>query len=284
MNDKADFSKIIKKLRKSAGLSQIDLSKIINKDQATVSRIEKGTQIPNLETIFNLADFFGINAQDLLIGEINFWAIAEKFGSTLEIDSRYLSNKNSVLREVIPLMKFIVKSRGAESLHKFLDSFGLKDLVYMSPNDYISSFIYFDLMAGAIDQELFNKKDYRELIRMTESAEYHDQFFNIYKSHLDPFDIIKTYSLNGPAYGGSLISAISSEKENAMTISFKIREELKDIDYSKNGLSDLLIALKEHQVESLPQYFCRRSILVKSKKVKPQNFSNGFDFKLIRAA
>ena len=56
----------IKELRKKKGVTQIQLCKIINVAQPTLSGYETGNFQPENETLFKLADFFGVTVDYLL--------------------------------------------------------------------------------------------------------------------------------------------------------------------------------------------------------------------------
>lgn len=56
-------------LRKARGLSQVRLSEILNVGTGTIGGYENGSRIPRKETLYALADFFGVTPEYLLYGE-----------------------------------------------------------------------------------------------------------------------------------------------------------------------------------------------------------------------
>jgi len=62
----ASFASRLKELRKEFGLTQLDLSKIINIGKSTVSMYESGKRKPELETLEAIADYFNVNMEYLL--------------------------------------------------------------------------------------------------------------------------------------------------------------------------------------------------------------------------
>ncbi len=56
----------IYKLRKEKGLTQIELAKILNLDQTTVSKWENEKAVPDTTTLINLAEFFDVSTDYLL--------------------------------------------------------------------------------------------------------------------------------------------------------------------------------------------------------------------------
>ena len=61
----------IKKIRKSKGLSQIQLSKISKVAQSSISEYETGGVEPNLRTLIRLAKALGVSVESILYGEIH---------------------------------------------------------------------------------------------------------------------------------------------------------------------------------------------------------------------
>ena len=55
-----------KDLRKSKGLSQAELARIINVDQTAVSKWELGKSFPDMEIAIRVADYFGVSVDYLL--------------------------------------------------------------------------------------------------------------------------------------------------------------------------------------------------------------------------
>lgn len=61
------FSERLKELRKSAGLTQRQVSEKLNIRQQSYARYENGTGEPNLETVAKIASMFDVSA-DFLLG------------------------------------------------------------------------------------------------------------------------------------------------------------------------------------------------------------------------
>lgn len=66
------FGERLKKLRQLNGVSQVDLSKTLGVDKATVSRWEKNQYEPDQETIKKIATIFGVTIDYLLGNTVDF--------------------------------------------------------------------------------------------------------------------------------------------------------------------------------------------------------------------
>ena len=60
------FAEILKELRIENNLSQMDVAKAIGVSQAAIARWESGRQIPNIEYLVKLVNYFGVSADYLL--------------------------------------------------------------------------------------------------------------------------------------------------------------------------------------------------------------------------
>lgn len=63
---KENFSKNLIELRKSRKLTQLALAEKLNYSDKAVSKWEVGTVLPDVETMSNIADFFGVTVNDLI--------------------------------------------------------------------------------------------------------------------------------------------------------------------------------------------------------------------------
>jgi|HigsolmetaAR206D_1030411.scaffolds.fasta_scaffold00003_36 transcriptional regulator with XRE-family HTH domain len=60
------FGKRLKYLRKKKGLTQKELSKILNVSESSISMYEREDREPSFETLKQIADFFGVSRAFLL--------------------------------------------------------------------------------------------------------------------------------------------------------------------------------------------------------------------------
>ncbi len=60
------FGEILKSLRKEKGLTQIELSKLLNLDKSTIGKYETDKIKPSLDMLQIIADFFEVTSDYLL--------------------------------------------------------------------------------------------------------------------------------------------------------------------------------------------------------------------------
>lgn len=65
------FHDNIKKLRKDMGLTQKPLASYLNVERSTYSYYESGKSLPNIQTLIELSEIFGVSCDCLLKGKIS---------------------------------------------------------------------------------------------------------------------------------------------------------------------------------------------------------------------
>lgn len=65
------FAERLRMLRKEKGLKQEDIAKVIGCTQRKISYLEQGVTEPDLQSLFKLADFFGVSI-DFLCGRTEY--------------------------------------------------------------------------------------------------------------------------------------------------------------------------------------------------------------------
>lgn len=72
-----EFGEKLQELRKNKGLTQEELAEVLYVSRTAVSKWESGRGYPNIQSLKDLADFFGVSIDDLLSGE-KLLLLAEK--------------------------------------------------------------------------------------------------------------------------------------------------------------------------------------------------------------
>ncbi|MDE6749681.1 MAG: helix-turn-helix domain-containing protein [Lachnospiraceae bacterium] len=78
--DQKKIGKLLKELRNEKGLTQEQLAEIFNVSNRTVSRWENGNNMPDLDILIQISDYYEINLRELLDGERK----SEKMNKELE--------------------------------------------------------------------------------------------------------------------------------------------------------------------------------------------------------
>ena len=65
------IGEFLKELRKQKGLTQEQFAEIVNVSNRTVSRWENGNNLPDLDILIEISDYYEIDLRELLNGEKN---------------------------------------------------------------------------------------------------------------------------------------------------------------------------------------------------------------------
>lgn len=63
------IGEFLKELRKQKGLTQEQFAEIVNVSNRTVSRWENGNNLPDLDILIEISDYYEIDLRELLNGE-----------------------------------------------------------------------------------------------------------------------------------------------------------------------------------------------------------------------
>lgn len=140
----------IKNIRKTAGISQADLGRMLGVSQAMISAYEQGARNPKLETLEKIAEALSVSAKELLpdtdynriLGDkalTAYSAILEQiiglkgytFGITEDDDSLYITYPDGILKVTLEMVE-----RLQEDIESFTD-FKMQEL----KKNHIESFI-----------------------------------------------------------------------------------------------------------------------------------------------
>ncbi len=92
--DQIKVGRFLAELRRTRGLSQKELGEEIGATDKTVSRWERGANLPDIETLLALSRFYGVNINELLCGErLSEGELPEKSAENISYVARAEKNK-----------------------------------------------------------------------------------------------------------------------------------------------------------------------------------------------
>lgn len=134
------IGELLKDLRKEKGLTQEQLAEQFNVSRKSVSRWETGNNLPNLDTLIEIADFYEIDLRELLDGERKSEKMNKELKETVLKIAKYSNNEKEVRRK--NLNKYFIIG-GICFLFIILNhQFEVLSLIFNNPID--------DFMAGAL--------------------------------------------------------------------------------------------------------------------------------------
>lgn len=88
-----DFQNIFKRLRISAGLTQVEMAGKLGISRSTIGMYETGAREPDFETLEKIADFFNIDT-DYLLGRTNKITILPETAGRNHFENKILTHKD----------------------------------------------------------------------------------------------------------------------------------------------------------------------------------------------
>lgn len=87
--DQVKIGKFIKTLRREKNMTQEQFAEEMNVSRRTVSRWENGNNMPDLDVLIDMADFFDVDLRELINGEKEGKKMDKEVKETLEIAADY---------------------------------------------------------------------------------------------------------------------------------------------------------------------------------------------------
>lgn len=151
------IGELLSNIRSVAKVSQIKLAAILNTEQSAVSRIESGFQNLSLYELHTICNYFDIRADEFLRDEVDYWKLAEKFGTRPPYPARYQEHPHLRFRSVSPFLEAITLSKGESFKNRILADLDFEDFNVRSPNQKIGSRFQLDLFEQIEKSKLSTK-------------------------------------------------------------------------------------------------------------------------------
>lgn len=130
----------MKKLRKEKEITQEQLAERFNVSRRSVSRWETGNNLPDLDTLIEMADYYEIDLRELLDGERKSERMNEEIKETVLKVAEYTTKEKDVKRK--KLNKCFIIGGICFLLIILNHQFGVLTMIFNNPID--------DFMAGAL--------------------------------------------------------------------------------------------------------------------------------------
>lgn len=79
-----EFSQTLQQMRKNKGLTQEELAEILHVSRTAVSKWESGRGMPSIDSLKDIAAFFGVTIDDLISGEALLSLVGEENGAKMQ--------------------------------------------------------------------------------------------------------------------------------------------------------------------------------------------------------
>jgi len=252
----------LRRLRKSARLSQEDLARLLSLHQAAVCRVEKGQQ--NLEPwhLQRIAEIFDIRVSGLMNDCPNYWHVAERFGNKPPLPVRYRELPYSKGREVLPIIGFMTAEQGPASVRRSLERFGLDQAYLQAPDQPIGVNCVLDLLRQTIKDGLLNNRSLRSLVLGAQTENVQGFLHEIYRTQEAATNLLTTFILNRHHYNTNFSYELTECNGRGMTVAVTPAEHMKGVEYRDETLGDVLCRYRRETFTQLPRYIGAKPVEV----------------------
>jgi len=258
--DPVELGNTLKKIRKTCKVNQEKQGNLIAVDQTAISRIESGTQMLTAIQLKQIADFYGLEIGEIFSNHINYWNLSKRFGQLPSLDNRYMGNQDAHAREVLPLLRFSNFTKGSKYTNRLLLELGLEGLDLISPDEQISSFCVIDIIKELSADKILNKRKIKEWTKQYNTFDCLGSLFYSFESASNPMSICSLLASNSNLMDGIFLHEIVQQSHDNLIIALNKRYELKNENFEKHKIDQLLMSQRMNLFQSHSEYFTSQKI------------------------
>ncbi len=245
----------LKKMRKASGMSQTELAKILDCDQASISRLESGIQGISATQLVTIAHTYKVDLNSIATGQINYWGISRDFKRKPKVKKRYQSYLETYGREVIPIIRFLNNYKGSEYTQKLLSSLGIEDLAFIPPDEKVSLRCYLDLIGALISEGVDLQSHITKWIEHYNQKEVLGSLTDSFNNTKSPLQVTGLLVHNNCLLDSIFDQTILERKDNSFLISMKKKPYLQGVDLERTKIGPVLLNQKVKMHEEFPKLF-----------------------------
>lgn len=120
--DQVKIGSFLKTLRNEKGLTQEQLAEVVNVSRRSVSRWETGSNLPDLDVLMELADYYGVELRELLDGERKSEQMNEEMKQTvLQVAEYSNEEKKRITKTVLVYLTIGIVALIVSTVLKFME-------------------------------------------------------------------------------------------------------------------------------------------------------------------
>lgn len=120
--DQVKIGSFLKTLRNEKGLTQEQLAEVVNVSRRSVSRWETGSNLPDLDVLMELADYYGVELRELLDGERKSEQMNEEMKQTvLQVAEYSNEEKKRITKTVLVYLTIGIVALIVSTVLKFVE-------------------------------------------------------------------------------------------------------------------------------------------------------------------
>lgn len=228
----------IHRLRRCARVTQIKLGTVLGLHQTAICRIEADQQRLTTDQIKTVSEFFGISIDQIFLGQINFWQVAQQFGTRPPFSDRYRLLPHSKVRGLLPILFFLNDTQGEKFTHHLLASYEMDSILFSDPDQPISTYFELDLLHELLQQKVITFGDLERLVSQVARKQLHDTLNSTYEAQKTPLRLVQSWVLNSDRYNNNFVYDIESQDRSSILLSITANPHMRQLQYKDRELQD----------------------------------------------
>jgi DNA-binding XRE family transcriptional regulator len=238
-------ARVMRAVRKRAGLTQSDVAQRLETSQSAISKIEAANLAPPLLIWMSFCKDMGINAVETLeTGYVDFaqTQVSQNREETgkFKVPSRYLTDCGTSVRWLMPTLKLYESRHGSEALEKFLSSTMKVDPDFFVILDHSINFQFvLDVSKHWAKSGDFKLEDFMSIGQLAAQPDLLGTLKPIFEQTRTSREKLIGLISNIDKYEVNFKYQIESQSENDLKISITPSEHLKRFDYLKTAVTHM---------------------------------------------
>jgi transcriptional regulator with XRE-family HTH domain len=244
--DESRLAKLIYAARKRKGYTQSYISQQTGITQGTLSKIEAGVCSVSAKHWFLLSRLLEIPTEAVWSGLIDRGVkpSREIDKNTFKLPKKYFKNAHSSVKEIIPILEFVILEKGKEQLEQYFKDNKINDNFFYDLNNTINFSFAVDLLNHFYPEQL-NEDLYRRIGGLAKNDEHHGVHASEYRKKNTGLNLLKNYIDNSHFYQSGYKYKVVDKGQN--TLEFIMESLNKGLD----EVEDVLIPFKKAYIEQL---------------------------------
>lgn len=245
--------------RKMKRLTQSDVTKSVGLAQSTLSRIEAGILVPSVFLWMDLTDLLDIPVDALRYGVLDGLSKTEIrsgiFENGFKVPRIYAKEKCIKVREISPIIRYIVSKFGDKKAKKMLKELGIDRDFFTCYDNQFNLALIDDLVTYLRDAFAFQANQMQELIEHgMRDLHVHGRMAPEYKNCENSLELIHRYLKNIHLYHTLYRQELTSVNERELLVSYIPNPTVYDqVKNCSQFTRDFLREYKRVYLENLPQ-------------------------------
>lgn len=255
----------LRKLRKTAGITQVEFCKFLGLEQAALSRVESGDQGLTPEHLLRISKYFDIPVDTLIQGNIDFNSISNRFGY---VTPTIPAQEASKVRFVLPFLSYLEQVSGERRAQVFLEAHDLEASTFAHPDHLIETHSAIGFVKSMADHgHLKNKDEAIKFIVESAQSEFVSGFlFPVFSSQIDSIFLALNFVTNQHHFTNGFRWEVQKLLNGSLEFSVQPEEFIKQSGYNDPVLGSFFCEYQKALISQLPRYIKMPDFRVEESK------------------